>query len=236
VSNTKAAIQRLESRLEAEKARIAEYSRSKQDEVNQRLQDAILGVQVAETNLKQSTELIREKEEEANSLRRQGDGVEGEIQTARNAVIGFQEQIQRCTEQQNNSLAPYGRDIKKVLERIKGMRWHGQMPLGPLGVYVKAKDRVWADLLRTTLGGHMASFAVTDGRDLHVLKKLLRESGKYVELSFPVVLLMLTLILSPNSAVFVSEVDLFDYRDGEPDPQYPTILRVIDVSYFLTLA
>lgn len=212
LSNTKAAIQRLEGRIEAEKARIAEYSRSKQDELNQRLQDAILGVQTAETNLKQSAVLVREKEEEANSLQRQGDGVESEVQTARNSVVGLQEQIQRCTEQQNNSLAPYGRDIKNVLERIKGMRWHGQMPLGPLGVYVKAKDRVWANLLRNVLGGHMASFVVTDGRDLPVLKKLLRDSG------------------NPNSNVFVSEVDLFDYRSGEPDPQYPTILRVINVT------
>ena len=152
--------------------------------MNQRLQDAILSVQTAETNLKHSGELIRDKEEEANSLRRQGDDIDREIQTAKNAVMGLQEQIQRCTEQQNNSLAPYGRDIKNVLGRIEGMRWHGQKPLGPLGVYVKVKARVWADLLRTVLGGHMASFAVTDGRDLPVLKKLLRESGKYVELTF----------------------------------------------------
>ncbi|KAH9042087.1 P-loop containing nucleoside triphosphate hydrolase protein [Lactarius pseudohatsudake] len=212
LSNTKSAIQKMESRLEVEKARLAEYSRSKQDELNQRLQDAILCVQAAEADLKQSTELIRDKGEEADSLRRQGDGVESEIQTARNAVMGLQEQIQRCTEQQNNSLAPYGRDIKKVLERIGGMRWHGQKPLGPIGIYVKAKDRVWTSLLRNILGGHMASFVVTDGRDLPVLKKLLRESG------------------NPNTSVFVSEVDLFEYRDGEPDPKYPTILRVIDVT------
>ncbi|KAH8998535.1 P-loop containing nucleoside triphosphate hydrolase protein [Lactarius akahatsu] len=212
LSNTKSAIQKMESRLEVEKARLAEYSRSKQDELNQRLQEAILSVQAAETDLKQSTELIRDKGEEADSLRRQGDGVESEIQTARNAVMGLQEQIQRCTEQKNNSLAPYGRDIKKVLERIGGMRWHGQKPLGPIGIYVKAKDRVWTSLLRNILGGHMASFVVTDGRDLPVLKKLLRESG------------------NPNTSVFVSEVDLFEYRDGEPDPKYPTVLRVIDVT------
>ncbi|KAH9049872.1 P-loop containing nucleoside triphosphate hydrolase protein [Lactarius hengduanensis] len=212
LSNTKSAIQKMESRLEVEKARLAEYSRSKQDELNQRLQDAILCVQAAEADLKQSTELIRDKGEEADLLRRQGDGVESEIQTARNAVMGLQEQIQRCTEQQNNSLAPYGRDIKKVLERIGGTRWHGQKPLGPIGIYVKAKDRVWTSLLRNILGGHMASFVVTDGRDLPVLKKLLRESG------------------NPNTSVFVSEVDLFEYRDGEPDPKYPTVLRVIDVT------
>ena len=167
-------------------------------------------------------------------MRRQGDEVDREIQSARKAVMGLQEQIQRCTEQQNNSLAPYGRDIKKVLERIGGMRWHGQKPLGPLGIYVKVKDRVWADLLRNILGAHMASFVVTDGRDLPALKKLLRDSGKYADLPFSVCSSRLTPILSQNANVFVSEVDLFDYSSGEPDPRYPTILRVIDVSSSLT--
>ena len=41
---------------------------------------------------------------------------------------------------------------------------------------------------------------------------------------------------SPNISVFVSGVDLFDYRSGEPAPEYPTILRVIDVSSPLNLA
>ena len=37
-------------------------------------------------------------------------------------------------------------------------------------------------------------------------------------------------IPSPNTNVFVSKVDLFDYKSGEPSPEYRTILRVIDVS------
>jgi hypothetical protein len=43
-------------------------------------------------------------------------------------------------------------------------------------------------------------------------------------------------IPSPNTTVFVSEVDLFDYRSGEPGPDYHTILRVLDVSPLLGLA
>jgi hypothetical protein len=37
-------------------------------------------------------------------------------------------------------------------------------------------------------------------------------------------------VLSFKTSVFVSSVDLFDYRSGEPPPEYRTILRVIDVS------
>ena len=181
---TKVAMQELETRMATEKARIAEFSQAKQDELSQRLQQATSDVQTAETELKQTEALVLEKRSEASGLQKQGEEVDREIQTAKNSVMGLREQIQRCVEQQNNSLAPYGRNLKNVVERIEKMNWHGQKPLGPLGVYVKVKDRVWADLLRIVLGSHMSSFAVTDGRDLHVLKRLLSESGKCVDCAF----------------------------------------------------
>jgi hypothetical protein len=37
------------------------------------------------------------------------------------------------------------------------------------------------------------------------------------------------MIISPTTNVFVSDVDIFDYKSGEPPPEYLTILRVIDV-------
>jgi len=182
-------MQKLEDRMMVEKAKIAEFSQSKQEELNQRLQQATHDVQTAEANLKQAEALLVEKKNESSALRAQGDETERDIAMTRNSVKGLQEQIQRCIEQQNNSLAPYGRDLKSVLERIGRMSWHGQKPLGPLGVYVKMKERVWADLLRIILGSHMSSFAVTDIRDLHVLKKLLQESGKWVVYPFSILLL-----------------------------------------------
>jgi hypothetical protein len=44
------------------------------------------------------------------------------------------------------------------------------------------------------------------------------------------------MVLSPKINVFVSEVDLFDYSRGEPGPEYPTILRVLNVSSFFNQA
>jgi chromosome segregation ATPase len=184
LKKTKNAMQQLETRMAAEKARIAEFSQSKQDELDQRLQQATLDVQNAEAELKQAEALVLDQKNEASGLHTQGEEIDREIQSAKNAVMGLREQIQRCVEQQNNSLAPYGRNLKNVVDRIERTRWHGQKPLGPLGVYVKLKDRVWADLLRNVLGSHMSSFAVTDNRDLPVLKRLLSESGKCVDCVF----------------------------------------------------
>ncbi|KAI0300233.1 P-loop containing nucleoside triphosphate hydrolase protein [Russula brevipes] len=209
LKRTKDAMQKLEDRMAAEKARMAEFTQSKQDELTQRLQQATLAVQAAEMDLKQAEALVVGKKNEVRTLREQGDQTERETNDAKNSVMGLREQIKRCVEQKSNALAPYGHNLTKVLNDIGKTRWYGQKPLGPLGVYVKVKDRVWAGLLRIVLGSHMSSFAVTDNRDVPVLKKMLRECG------------------NPNTNVFVSEVDLFDYRSGEPGPDYCTILRVL---------
>jgi chromosome segregation ATPase len=177
-------MQKLEDRMATEKARMAEFTQSKQDELTQRLQQATLAVQAAEMDLKQAETLVLGKQNEVRTLREQGDQTERETDNAKKSVMSFREQIQRCVEQTNNSLAPYGRNLTKVLKDIGTTGWYGQKPLGPLGVYVKVKDRVWADLLRIVLGSHMSSFAVTDNRDLPVLKKMLRECGKYVATIF----------------------------------------------------
>ncbi|KAI0269879.1 P-loop containing nucleoside triphosphate hydrolase protein [Gloeopeniophorella convolvens] len=212
IKSIKNAIKELEDRMAAEREKIAAHSQSKQDDLNQRLDQAKADIQSAEANLKQAEADVREKQEEANALRTQGQEIEREITAAQSAAMGAREQMQRCIDQQKNSLAPYGNRLDDVLRRIDRMRWHGQKPLGPLGVYVKVKDQSWANLLRSNLGGHMASFAVTDSRDLPVLKGLLKESG------------------NPSINVFVTEVDLFDYSQGEPAPHYTTILRVLDIS------
>jgi hypothetical protein len=40
---------------------------------------------------------------------------------------------------------------------------------------------------------------------------------------------------SHGPSIVVAEVDLFDFSRGEPDTQYVTPLRVLDVCYFIPL-
>ena len=54
--------------------------------------------------------------------------------------LKLQNRIQECDQmmqtaknRENDALIPYGKDIKRVLETIKKMRWYGDEPLGPLG-------------------------------------------------------------------------------------------------------
>ena len=132
-------------------------------------------------------------EERANSLQierknvtGEADGVEREGKEIDRRKSELQKRIQECEQmilaaksRENDALIPYGKDIKKVLEAIKKMRWFGEEPLGPLGVHVKARDPArWGEILRNQLSSFLTAFAVTDARDRIQLKKLLHDSGK----------------------------------------------------------
>jgi len=95
LKKTKDAMQQLETRMAAEKARIAEFSQSKQDELNQRLQQATLDVQNAEADLKQAEALVLEKKKEARGLNQHGDEADSGDQKGKNPVIERRRQVQR---------------------------------------------------------------------------------------------------------------------------------------------
>ncbi|KAG6880564.1 hypothetical protein C0993_005774, partial [Termitomyces sp. T159_Od127] len=88
--------------------------------------------------------------------------------------------IQRAKDAEKNSLVPYGNNIKGVLEVIKNEKWVGDRPVGPLGLFVKAKDAAkWGALLRSQLSQYLTAFAVTNNADRGKLNKVLGSFNKY---------------------------------------------------------
>ena len=122
---------------------------------------------------------VRDSESQLPAIRGEGEQLERDVQAVRNRLLECKEQINRCTDQQNNALAPYGQNLNAVLDNLGRQRWHGQKPVGPIGVFVRVKEpNKWAPLLRNVLGRAMSSFAVTDTRDVAPLRSLLKTAGR----------------------------------------------------------
>jgi structural maintenance of chromosomes protein 6 len=168
-----------EARIAEETRRLEVNTQAKREETNRKLQAAKDKVTDAEAHLKEIEENLRQKTEEKDATGKEGTEAEQAMKIAQDHFSNCNTMIQKAKEQEQNNLAPYGKDIKRVLAQIKQMKWHGQAPVGPLGVYVKVKEpQKWAPLLRSQLGGLMTAFACTDARDRPQLKRLLHESGK----------------------------------------------------------
>lgn len=180
-----------EEKIAEEARRLEAHTQAKRDEINRRLDAAKEAVAEADRQHKDVIDQKRNKLLERDDLKSKGLAAEGKRQQLQERITECQTMINKCKEQEKNSLAPYGVDIKGVLHSISKAHWHGDTPIGPLGLYVKLKDQKWAQLLRAQLGNLMMSFACTDARDRPQLKKILDQSKKYFCLFLPPVLMML---------------------------------------------
>jgi chromosome segregation ATPase len=170
-----------------EEHRLAADTQVKRDELNRKLEMAKDAVAKADQANKDFLEAKRQKLAAQEDIKQRGQAAEARKHSAQERIAAAQSMISQCKEKGQNALAPYGRDIKTVLAEITKMRWHGEPPIGPLGMYVKLKDTAWADLMRIQLGSLMSAFAVTDARDRPQLKKLLDHTKKCVSLRFLII-------------------------------------------------
>lgn len=173
-------IKEYDEKIAEEARRLEAHTQAKREEINRRLDAAKEAVAEADRRHKDVIDQQRNKLLERDEIKSKGVAAEGKKQQHQERITDCQTMISKCKEQEKNSLAPYGRDIKGVLQSISKMQWHGNPPIGPLGLYVKLKDQKWAPLLRAQLGNLMTSFACTDARDRPQLKKILDQSNKYL--------------------------------------------------------
>lgn len=178
---TKNQIEELSQQIAAESRRMAIHTQAKHEETQRRIEAAKDDVGTIEGRVNSLQMERKSVSSETDAVERKGKDVDRKKSDLQNRIQECEQMIQTARSRENDALIPYGKDIKRVLENIKKMRWFGDEPLGPLGVHVKAKDPAkWGEILRNQLSSYLTAFAVTDARDRVQLKKLLHDSGKRV--------------------------------------------------------
>ena len=161
--------------IAAERKRIEERSQVKREELDRKIADAELAMNRVEAELTTVRAEKADKIREAEETEAQGKALKMQKDDAQKEVVNAEGELKQCGEAERNKLAPYGNNMAEVLETIQRMQWYGNKPVGPLGLYVKVKDPLWAPLMRVQLGNLMTAFAITDGRDRAQLNKLLAQ-------------------------------------------------------------
>jgi structural maintenance of chromosomes protein 6 len=174
-------ITELENQIADETRRMAVNTQASRDETQRKLGFAKDDVARLEND---HQSMIMERKNEglaADQIKARGGELDQQKATIQRQIGECENTIKSAEHQAKDALVPYGKGIKQVLEKIQTMRWAGDKPLGPLGLYVKAKDpNRWGEILRNQLGNYLTAFAVTDARDRQQLKSLLVQSGKWV--------------------------------------------------------
>ncbi|KAG6919643.1 hypothetical protein DXG01_003507 [Tephrocybe rancida] len=207
-------VQDFDKKIAEETRRMAANTQAKHDETNRKLEEARVNVQEAQTTLHALELQTKEQENITTALKMEGEKIQREALTEiRGKIQNCEGMIQRAKDAEKNSLIPYGNNIKDVLEAIKTERWSGERPVGPLGLFVKARDAPkWGELLRSQLGSYMTGYAVTNEADRKQLRRIL---DRY---------------RNQDKLIIINSHDMFDYSRGEPPEQYLTVLRALEIS------
>ncbi|KAF8727723.1 hypothetical protein AX14_007074 [Amanita brunnescens Koide BX004] len=199
--------------IAAEEQRAEKHTSGKREQTRRKLEEAKERLNAAENEKSKLAAEYRELEEANIAVKNIGMEEDRKIKELKSQVVRFQEIIEQCKRKENDKFIPYGNNIKTALDRIGRMKWSGEVPLGPLGLYVNAKEPAkWGNVLRYYLGQYLTAFAITDARDRPILKKLLAELG------------------NPNTLIVIYEKDMFDYSRGELPPETLTVHRALDIS------
>ncbi|KAJ2779925.1 Structural maintenance of chromosomes protein 6 [Coemansia javaensis] len=115
------------------------------------------------------------------------------------------------TRQTSDQLSAFGRGVREALALIAREPWRGMPPVGPIGKFIRLRDPRWSRIIETTLDKVLNAFLVASHADRATLDALFRRCGC-------------------QSRIIVCSPELFDYSQGEPDPEHVTILRALDIS------
>ncbi|KAH8925274.1 P-loop containing nucleoside triphosphate hydrolase protein [Atractiella rhizophila] len=149
----------------------------------------------------------RTKGPEFQALRLSLEDAKRDVQNARMSLSQFERT-------RDNPLAAYGPDVIALCQAIDAERGWKVKPLGPIGRYVKLKDRRWLDVVETVLTSHLNAFVVQEEEDMRKLRA------------------MMTRFKVHWCQVIKNRWDRsFDCSAGEPDQKYLTILRVLSFQH-----
>ncbi|KAF8436427.1 P-loop containing nucleoside triphosphate hydrolase protein [Terfezia claveryi] len=148
--------------------------------------------------------------ESSQNIQRQISGKQDEIQRVRS-----REQELRIV--QSQAMLAYGQNMQNLLRLIDDETRKGnwkEKPIGPLGRHMTLLKQDWSPILETIFGNGLSGFVVTNYDDQSLLRKLMYNNNY----QFPV-------SICKNTSL----------KLREPDEQYDTILRVLEISHPLVL-
>lgn len=158
---------------------MADQSNGKQEEIARKLNAAKEEIRRIDEEIRNTVMQRKDVGLQHDKLKEEETPLLQQRDRLRNDITQIDSDIASARQAENDALVPYGKNIKRIVDIIKKTRWNGQLPVGPLGQYVKAKNPGrWGDILRRQLQGVLCAFAVTDARDSLILKKILSDNGK----------------------------------------------------------
>ncbi|KAJ2550115.1 Structural maintenance of chromosomes protein 6 [Coemansia sp. RSA 1933] len=208
--STRERMEALNKQIETERARLEDTGQEGTERIEvaiEALKESIEGenatIEELQMQQREYETLVSEHRETKSAKDREVHRLKADEREARTNVESLKSQT-------SNRLSAFGKGVPEALALIEKKRWQSTRPIGPLGMYVKLRKKEWSDIIETTLDKTLNAFLVTSHADRTQLDSIFHTVGC-------------------QSRIVVCSQELFDYAEGEPDPQFLTMLRALDI-------
>lgn len=127
-------------------------------------------------------------------------------------VTGAQNRIKELERGQGSLYAGYEPQVPNLLRMIDNDVGFEQKPIGPIGAHIQVQQPVWSPILEKTFGDTLNGFIVTSKRDQQRLRDMMKRLNIH------------------RCTIFISNTRPIDTSRTEPDDNFTTILRILNIS------
>jgi chromosome segregation ATPase len=126
-------------------------------------------------------------------------------------ITACENQLQSLTRDIGQAMAAFDRKIPKLMKMIENDTGFREKPVGPVGLHIKLLKPIWSTVLDRSIGQLLGGFIVTSKADQVRLSGMIRQ---------------LSIDFCP---VIIGNHNPLNTSGHEPDPQYDTVLRVLEI-------
>jgi structural maintenance of chromosomes protein 6 len=202
----------LEDKIRDERQRLEDASGDSRRETQARLDAAKAKLQEVNQDITREDERRPTLDEQVAAARTETQRMSIEVERKMEDVRAREVRI-RSLQQSRGSSSPYDAyddRMPQLLNLIERDGRFSRKPIGPLGAKIRVQKPVWAPILEKTFGAALNGFIVTTHSDQQHLSALIKRLGMN------------------NVPVLIANTLPINTQGREPDPQFDTILRILE--------
>ncbi|PGH01414.1 hypothetical protein GX51_05221 [Blastomyces parvus] len=212
LKTAESAIAETQQKIEEEKQRLEDLDGGNHARRLAELEERKSQAQEAHNRYNAHRKDVDRLQEDLNKAEREFQGMREPVNKQRSQVEQAESRLRSLTRDKGQQQNGFHEKMPMLLRAIEQEQHKfSRKPVGPLGNHIRLLKPKWSGVLESALGGNLAGFVVTTKSDSNTLSAIMKRVGC-------------------ECPIFIgNDNGSMDTSPNEPDPQFDTVLRVLEI-------
>ncbi|KTW27665.1 hypothetical protein T552_04144 [Pneumocystis carinii B80] len=203
-------ITRCLKKISDEKERLLELDGGYQEKLRKKKEELDLQISILRSNNFKIDALIEEVEENIRIEDNKASKIKDTVLEYDRSLKALRGQLISFEHAKKDRLTAFHPRMPILIQAIEQENRFTSIPIGPFGKFVQVLKPEWLFILETFFGTTLNAFLVKNTEDEKILKNLMQKCNCFVN-------------------IIIGTDDMFDYSKGEPDCEFDTILKILNI-------